>query len=299
MAGGGTRSSSRSRATAHKATGGCVQCQTACCCCCKNWCHVCGVRKCRAQRDSVWAPGTTSEYIAEFPPKQVPLGPRRPGDPLLPSGRFYGKTTNRADFTPKRADLTNPRPREAGMPARPFDGDTTYHAHFPPKRADLEDPLRKIDPAYSAPFVGLTTYNTEYIPRQVRPWTAQPGGTLVSVPFEGNSEYLDQYTKKPIPPPRLPPGDPLLPSNHVPTITTYGHDYIPLPFDKRQAIICCDNPRHPAEHVRITCCVERPWTTCSSCVNSRPGTGGKGAGGPGSPMAPKTPLRGGGTPRAG
>ncbi len=41
------------------------------------------------------------------------------------------------------------------------------------------------------------------------------------------AQYRDNFTKKPTPgrSPRDPA--PLLPSTYVPTVTTYGHDYIP------------------------------------------------------------------------
>ncbi|KAG2437795.1 hypothetical protein HXX76_005415 [Chlamydomonas incerta] len=277
MAGTGTYRSGRSqsRAKATHRDDGCVACRTVCCCCCKNWCHVCGVRKCRAQRDSKWLNDTlNTEYLREYPPKAVPLDRRRPGNALLDSAPFYGQTTNRADYTPKQARAQSARRAQGPLVSLPFDGRTTYTDEYIKKQADLDRRAKGPDASWSAPFLGATTYNTEYVPKQVRPWTAEPGRPLVSAPWDGTSEYRDNYTKKAARPPDLRASAPLMPSNHVPTITTYGHDYVPKPFESRQKQECCDDPRHPAEHARVAQCCERPWTSCASCAGgSRPGTG--------------------------
>lgn len=65
----------------------------------------------------------------------------------------------------------------------------------------------------------------------MRPWTAEGGRPLVTLPFEGTSEYRDHYYRRNLPPQQARPPEQLLPSNHVATITTYGADYVPKPFD--------------------------------------------------------------------
>ncbi|KXZ51957.1 hypothetical protein GPECTOR_11g80 [Gonium pectorale] len=168
--------------------------------------------------------------------------------PLLDSMPFYGDTTHRADYTRKQARSQSARPPERPLPSNPFEGDTTYRAQFPPKRADPGVPAKAPAAPWSAPFVGVTTYNTEYIPRKVRPWTAQPERQPPTAPWEGTSEYRDNYTKKPLAAHEARAAAPLLPSSHVATITTYGHDYVPLPFEKRERLVCCDDPRHPPDY---------------------------------------------------
>ncbi len=79
----------------------------------------------------------------------------------------------------------------------------------------------------------------EYIPRSVRPWTAEGGRPLVTLPFDGTSEYRDHYYRRNLPPRQARPPEQLLPSNHVATITTYGADYVPKPFD----VPCKGGPR--------------------------------------------------------
>lgn len=226
------------------------------------------MRKCRVQRDPIWLNGTlATEYQREFPPKQAPRDPRRPGEALLDSAPFMGTTTHRADFTRKAAAASRPARDASVLRSLPFDGTTTYTAQYTPKRADLEGRGPGPDLGWSAPFAGVTTYNAEYIPRSVRPWTAEGGRPLVTLPFEGTSEYRDHYYRRNLPPQQARPPEQLLPSNHVATITTYGADYVPKPFDV-PCKDCCDHPQHPAEW--HTDCLPRPGTGASSGSQQRP-----------------------------
>ncbi|GLC34150.1 hypothetical protein PLESTB_000842900 [Pleodorina starrii] len=277
---------SRARST-RKA--GCSRCSLAGCCdCCPNWCFICNVAKCRVHRPSKWQDDAlNTQYKRDYPPKQSDVEKRVPAPPPMASMPFYGTTTQRADYTPKKGRAQSARPADKDIPYSPLDDTTTYNVQFPPKRAELEVPPVPIYPHKTAPFVGASTYDSDYVPKKVRPWTADPPLPPPVVRLDSATEYRDEFYRKPLLPGSPRASQPLLPSSHVPTITTYAADYAPKAFEARERTHCCDDETHPASHIWMkSLCRERPWTTCTSCVGGacRPAGGGVPVRRPGGPM---------------
>mmetsp|Transcript_10756 Transcript_10756/g.23131 ORF Transcript_10756/g.23131 Transcript_10756/m.23131 type:complete len:317 (+) Transcript_10756:106-1056(+) len=288
-------------------------CGTKCCCCCKNWCHECGLPKCKVLRPTNWAPGTlNTEYLAEFIKKKG-LGNDNdksvlPGKQYVASkATFDGLTTNQRDFKPidvRREKLD--KQGAAPFPERPFDGQTTYNTFHDGKRGLFDGRKKKPYDTWSAPFIGTTSNRADYVQWDAAaPQGMAPQYKLLTVPFEGTSTYKVDFNKKPMPDAdrRAPP--PLLPSHNLLNYTTYAVDYnqhAVVPNSK----VCCDDWSHPADcppGARHHCkqrpgsacsscgpgrpssvpagrgrvpCAQRPWTTCSSCAGS--GCGGSQAG---------------------
>ncbi|GIL71592.1 hypothetical protein Vretimale_713 [Volvox reticuliferus] len=266
-----------SRARSTRRTSGCRACSLAGCCdCCPNWCCICNVAKCRVPKVSTWTnDALKTQYTRDYPPKQTNVQKRNPDYPPPPSMPFYGVTTQRADYTPKKGRSQSARPPDKPIPYSPLDDTTTYNVQYPEKSADLEHPLEPVYPWGTAPFIGASTYNTDYVKKKVRPWTADPPLPPPRVRLDDSTEYRDEFYRKPLLSPSLHKSQPLLPSSHVPTITTYGHDYVPKHFEARERQHCCDDETHPASHIWLkTMCQERPWTTCSSCTGGACRRGG-------------------------
>ncbi|EFJ52695.1 hypothetical protein VOLCADRAFT_120166 [Volvox carteri f. nagariensis] len=245
---------SRSRARSTRKTHGCQACSLAGSCdCCPNWCHICNVAKCRVHRASKWTDDAlNTQYKRDYPPKHSDVEKRVPGPPPMDSMPFYGVTTQRADYTPKKGRSASARPADVPIPYSPLDDRTTYNVQFPAKRADLEQPPQPVYPNMTAPFVGASTYDTDYVKKKVR--------------LDDATEYRDEFYRKPLLSRSPRASRPLLPSSHVPTITTYGHDYVPKPFEERERLNCCDDDTHPAGHLWMKAlCRARPWTT-SLCI---------------------------------
>jgi hypothetical protein len=183
---------------------------------------------------------------------------------------FNGATTQRADFTPKKGRTQSARPADQPIPYSPLDDGTTYNAHYPAKRAELEVPPEPVYHDRTAPFMGISTYNADYLKKQSRPWTADAPLPPPRVRLDDSTEYRDEFYRKPLLPRSPRASQPLLPSTHVPTITTYGHDYVPKPFEERERTHCCADETHPANFrwMSPAVCRARKWgpNSCTTCV---------------------------------
>ncbi|KXZ51958.1 hypothetical protein GPECTOR_11g81 [Gonium pectorale] len=187
-----------------------------------------------------------SQYTRDYPPKNAFAERRIPGSGPLDGMRLHTATTYRSDFSPKRGRSQSARPPDVAIPAHELDDATTYRTDFSPKRAQLESPPKLPYPSWTAPFQGRSTYGADFVQREVRPWTAEPVLEGPRVPLDSSTEYTDQYRRRPMPPRDLRASAPLLPSKHVPVVTTYARDYAPKPLEARERFTCCDEPNHPA-----------------------------------------------------
>lgn len=141
----------------------------------------------------------------------------------------------------------------AGTPfdGRPFDGMSTYTDMHRPQ-GDGADRFYKIHPPdYSAPFFGASTKQSDFVRKVIHPRPATvPPCPKPRVIFNGSSTYTSEFYRKQLPEPEPRKVPELLPSMNAPNSSIYGHDFIPLPLYPR-AHVCCDDNRHPAEHLNM------------------------------------------------
>lgn len=134
---------------------------------------------------------------------------------------------------------------------QPFDGRSTYREMYPPHGGGTVRFHKILPPDYSAPFSGASTKQSDYVRKVpfVRPATVPPN-PKPRVIFNGSSTYNSDFYRKQIPEqnPRKVTG--VLPSMEAQNSSMYGHDFVPLPFHARVAV-CCDDNRHPAEHLSL------------------------------------------------
>lgn len=239
---------------------GCNGHKQQCTCPCANYCPDCGMPKCRAARETKWAPGTLcSEFTREYTEKKATGGTGKtelPGKAYVDSrGKFDPATTQNTDFTLKSAQVNRAgKPGIGGTgPARPFDGRTTYKTEHDGKKGPRSEALGKKLDTYSAPFYGTTTHQAEFTPKPLNvPAGFAPKYDLINQPFDGQSTYAADFDKKRIPDKLKKAPAPELQSVNTDNYTTYGVDYVPLPLSKSKVGNCCANVRHTAVHVDLT-----------------------------------------------
>lgn len=133
------------------------------------------------------------------------------------------------------------------MPKTTFYGASTYKTQFGPKEILVDAKKKKPLEDYQAPFYGQTTSLESFQDWGVSPQSkASPIYVVIKQPFHGTSTYHDDFQPKTPQQRERRTKTPEKESYHRDNYTTYSVDYVPLPFFKTAAKLCCDNVRHTA-----------------------------------------------------